>query len=38
MAIGPDDVPLLAWSQRIGESIFTPGRSVLYVARYNQGH
>jgi len=38
MAIGPDGAPLLAWSQRIGESIFAPGRQVLYVARYNERH
>jgi len=37
MSMGPEGVPLLAWPQAIGDSIFSPGRGVLYVARFNEG-
>jgi hypothetical protein len=38
MSMGPEGVPLLAWPQAIGDFIFSPGRGVLYVARFNEGH
>jgi hypothetical protein len=37
LSIGPDGAPLVAWPQRLGESVISPGRYVLYVARYNEG-
>jgi hypothetical protein len=37
LSIGPDGAPLVAWPQRLGESVISAGRNVLYVARYNQG-